>query len=307
MTSGDIVLNGVFYVFALAAVGGSVAVAISRNIVRSAFALLAVLGAVAAFYAFMRADFIFAAQILIYVGGILVLIIFAIMLTHRITDVKVSNESTPGPAAFFACLCVLFSLIVVIATYRWTRVEKPVERTLAGDPEKRVNPLTLSLAMWQADGSTGVTPGGLLLGGRGALTVQVGYLPADATSARVTLQHRAKATDAWKPYELKSNGAGFVQLPNSGMYEARFELAGIPVGDYGWSAALAGEGESAARPIAVAFGTTGSVDFHVEHGLTKPIAMAFMGPYLLPFEVVSVLLLAALIGAAFLARKEVKA
>ncbi|HLY10404.1 MAG TPA: NADH-quinone oxidoreductase subunit J, partial [Planctomycetota bacterium] len=88
MAASDFILNVVFYALAAAAVGGAVAVATSRNIVRSAFALLAVLFAVAALYAVMKADFIAAAQVLIYVGGILVLIIFAVMLTHRITDVK---------------------------------------------------------------------------------------------------------------------------------------------------------------------------------------------------------------------------
>src|SRR3989475_10467864 len=114
MSTSEIVLTVVFYVLALAAVAGAAAVATSRNIVRSAFALLAVLFSAAALYAVMKADFIAAAQVLIYVGGILVLIIFAVMLTHRITDVKLSNDSTPGPAAFCACLCLLFSLVVVI-------------------------------------------------------------------------------------------------------------------------------------------------------------------------------------------------
>src|SRR5437762_11166772 len=92
MDVSEIVLNVVFYALAVAAVGGAVAVAASRNIVRSAFALLSVLFSAAALYALMKADFIAAAQVLIYVGGILVLIIFAVMLTHRITDVNISNE-----------------------------------------------------------------------------------------------------------------------------------------------------------------------------------------------------------------------
>ena len=99
MEISEIVLNVVFYVFAAIVVCSAVAVAWNKNIVRSAFSLLGVLFGAAALYAIMKADFIAAAQILIYVGGIMVLIIFAIMLTHRITDVKVSNESTPGPAA----------------------------------------------------------------------------------------------------------------------------------------------------------------------------------------------------------------
>src|SRR6185295_17566427 len=152
MAASEILLNAVFYVLALAAVAGGVAVAISRNIVRSAFALLTVLFSVAALYAVMKADFIAAAQVLIYVGGILVLIIFAVMLTHRITDVKLSNDSTPGPAAFCACLCLLFSLVVVVLfTAKWQR--DPEDVSVAGETE-------VGLLQYQKDGVTGLARGG---------------------------------------------------------------------------------------------------------------------------------------------------
>src|SRR5579863_7566777 len=153
MGASEILLNVVFYVLAAAAIGGAVAVATSRNIVRSAFALLAVLFSVAALYAVMKADFIAAAQVLIYVGGILVLIIFAVMLTHRITDVKLSNDSTPGPAAFCACLCLLFSLVVVILfTAKWRRDSETVTA--------RGNGFEVAMRQYQADGATGLAFGG---------------------------------------------------------------------------------------------------------------------------------------------------
>jgi NADH:ubiquinone oxidoreductase subunit 6 (subunit J) len=114
MDASDLWLNVFFYLFAAGALGGAAAVALSRNIVRSAFALLAVLVSVAAMYAIMKADFIAAAQVLIYVGGILVLIIFAVMLTHRITDVNVSNDSAPGLAAACACFCLMFSIVLIL-------------------------------------------------------------------------------------------------------------------------------------------------------------------------------------------------
>jgi NADH:ubiquinone oxidoreductase subunit 6 (subunit J) len=47
-------------------------------------------------------------------------------------------------------------------------------------------------------------------------------------------------------------------------------------------------------------------DLTVRRGVTKALAWGLAGPYLFAFEVVSVLLLAALVGAAFLARKEVR-
>ncbi|MBI2930383.1 MAG: NADH-quinone oxidoreductase subunit J [Planctomycetes bacterium] len=264
------------------------AVAVSKNIVRSAFALLTVLFSAASFYAFMRADFIFAAQILIYVGGILVLIIFAIMLTHRITNVRLSNESAHSWGAFFACFCVAFALILIVATYRWSRVEKPMVAVVASQP-----PVRLALAMYQADGTTGVTRGGRMIDGHGVLVVDAPDLPGrmrTGAAARIRIEGpQTILRDV--PFEPRG--------PEG--HRARLELSGLPAGKYRWSVALAGEEPEAITPEVPA------VDFVAERGLTKAIGWALMGRYLLPFEAVSVLLLAALIGAAFLARKEVKA
>ena len=83
----------IFYLFAIITVGSAAAVAFSSNIVYSAFALMGTLFGVAAMYVFLAADFVAAAQVLIYIGGILVLILFAVMLTHRIATIDVSNRS----------------------------------------------------------------------------------------------------------------------------------------------------------------------------------------------------------------------
>jgi NADH-quinone oxidoreductase subunit J len=82
-----------FYLFAAFTVVTAAGVAFSRNIVYSAFALMGALFGVAALYLFLAADFVAAAQVLVYIGGVLVLILFAVMLTHRIADVQVSNRS----------------------------------------------------------------------------------------------------------------------------------------------------------------------------------------------------------------------
>ena len=80
------------------------------------------------------------------------------------------------------------------------------------------------------------------------------------------------------------------------------ELHDLPEGDWHWFAELSVPGEDKAVKVESSAGR----DFAVYRGVTEPIAMALAGPYLFAFEVVSVLLLAALVGAAFLARKEVK-
>ena len=56
----------------------------ARNLVHSAVALMGTLFGVAGLYVFLYADFLAAVQVVIYVGGILVLIIFGVMLTQKI-------------------------------------------------------------------------------------------------------------------------------------------------------------------------------------------------------------------------------
>lgn len=83
-----------FYVLATVVVVSALGVALARNILYSAFALLGTLAGVAGLYLFMGADFLGVAQLLIYIGGILVLILFAVLLTNRIGDIRISNAST---------------------------------------------------------------------------------------------------------------------------------------------------------------------------------------------------------------------
>jgi NAD(P)H-quinone oxidoreductase subunit 6 len=83
----------IFYALALLTVVSAATTAFSRNIVHSAFALFGALAGVAGIYVLLAADFLFIIQIFIYIGGILVVTIFAVMLTQGIADVNVSNRS----------------------------------------------------------------------------------------------------------------------------------------------------------------------------------------------------------------------
>jgi len=83
----------VFFGLASLVLGCAGGVAFSRNILYSAFLLLGTLAGTAGLYLFIGADFVGVAQILIYVGGILVLLLFAVLLTNRIGDVKASSSS----------------------------------------------------------------------------------------------------------------------------------------------------------------------------------------------------------------------
>ena len=85
-------------------------VVISPNLVHSAVSLLFTLFGVAGLYVFLYADFIAASQVIIYVGGILVLIIFGVMLTNKIDDPNVSNKSQNRLLASIPCLILLVLL-----------------------------------------------------------------------------------------------------------------------------------------------------------------------------------------------------
>src|SRR3954469_21803897 len=71
--------------------GSAGIVAFSKNIIHSSLALLGTFVGIAGLYITLSADFLAATQILVYVGGTLTLILFAVMLTSRIEDMKVSN------------------------------------------------------------------------------------------------------------------------------------------------------------------------------------------------------------------------
>lgn len=73
----------IFFVFAAITVGGALYLLFTKNVLYSAFSLLFTLLGVAGLYVFASADFLAVSQIMIYVGGILVLMIFGIMLTNN--------------------------------------------------------------------------------------------------------------------------------------------------------------------------------------------------------------------------------
>jgi len=101
----------VFYLIAAVTVGSSLMVAFSRNIVYSTFALLGAFMGVVGIYVLLAADFVAMVQLLVYVGGILVLTIFAVMLTQGIADVTVSNREV-GIIPSLIIVAILFAVML---------------------------------------------------------------------------------------------------------------------------------------------------------------------------------------------------
>ncbi len=83
----------VFYFFAFVTVASAAVVVFSRNIVYSAFSLLFTFFGVAGIYVLLNADFLAITQLLIYVGGILVLLLFGVMLTTNTVNIDIKSGS----------------------------------------------------------------------------------------------------------------------------------------------------------------------------------------------------------------------
>ena len=84
----------IFYIFAAVTVGSAAVVVLARSLIYSAFALLFTFFGVAGLYVLLGADFLAATQLLVYVGGILVLLLFGVMLTHKLYDLDLRSEVT---------------------------------------------------------------------------------------------------------------------------------------------------------------------------------------------------------------------
>jgi NADH:ubiquinone oxidoreductase subunit 6 (subunit J) len=99
-----------FWLFTIAIVGGALGVVGMRNIFHSAVMLVLTLSGVAGLYILLNAEFLAVVQILIYVGGITVLIVFAVVVSQKVMGEEMIQSNTlVVPAGIFAA--VLFSIL----------------------------------------------------------------------------------------------------------------------------------------------------------------------------------------------------
>jgi len=118
--------DGIFYAFAIITIVSAFIVVLSKNIVHSAVALFITLFSVAALYALLYADFIAVTQIMIYIGGILILLMFGVMLTTKITDVKLKTKNINNLSAAIFVIGITAVLIYIMIITNW-RVAEIIE------------------------------------------------------------------------------------------------------------------------------------------------------------------------------------
>jgi NADH:ubiquinone oxidoreductase subunit 6 (subunit J) len=127
-----------FGLFALSAVGGALAVVLSQNVVRMAFYLVIALGSTAGLFFMLGADFVGATQLLIYVGGTVVLLIFGVMLTA--TGPYLTIRTSPGELiqAVFIGGAFLTMLVMTVLQVDWSANAERLESAYGASSAEQI-------------------------------------------------------------------------------------------------------------------------------------------------------------------------
>lgn len=109
----------IFYLFAIITVVSAVIVVNSKNIVHSAYSLLLTFFGVSGIYVLLGADFLAVVQIMVYVGGILILLLFGVMLTNKIVSVDIRSGSIQVIPAIIGLGAFTAILLSVVSSTNW--------------------------------------------------------------------------------------------------------------------------------------------------------------------------------------------
>jgi NADH-quinone oxidoreductase subunit J len=116
----------VFIILSLLALGGGLGVVFSRNLFRAALFLVLSFVGVAGFYILLEAELLAMIQILVYVGAIAILIIFAIMLSRRLMSAEAKPWNEQWLGALVAAVLLGVVLIFVLVSVNWVSIPAEV-------------------------------------------------------------------------------------------------------------------------------------------------------------------------------------
>jgi NADH-quinone oxidoreductase subunit J len=129
-----------FWIFSIAAIFAGLLTVMARNAVHSALFLISSLLSVAALFILLGAEFIAGVQILVYVGGVMVLFLFVIMLVNVGAEERGRSEILNKPrqvaASLIFCLLLVAGLLYAITT-GYQGLQKRDEAKLSGSVELR--------------------------------------------------------------------------------------------------------------------------------------------------------------------------
>jgi NADH:ubiquinone oxidoreductase subunit 6 (subunit J) len=291
----------------------AVAVVVSSNIVRMAFYLIVSLGATAGLFFLAGAPLVGAMQLMIYVGGTLVLLVFGVMLTAQ---GPFMSMKTHGGEWVLAAI-VGGSLLVVLLQaafsvgdwrqplYHQVRVEfaaaPPGTREASAEFDRESRRLTVYIVPGSTTAAEAMAavealrqPFALSLPRRGSQTVGLAASPAGSAQQPTAAAQRSVDPDA--PSDAAPPQAG---LPGA--------VQVTPAADDAGGASAASRRPQRAGGLVLEDAAQARVVPPKTTDSAAPIGLELIGRYLLPFEIISVHLLVVLIGAAYLARTKKRA
>ncbi|MDH4136363.1 MAG: NADH-quinone oxidoreductase subunit J [Anaerolineae bacterium] len=122
----------VFIVLSLITLGAALAVVTSKNLFYSALFLILSFVGVAGLYVLLEAPFLAAVQILVYVGAIAILIVFAVMLTRRLMAKDLVQRNAQWGWSALGAVLLFLALGLILLQVNWPAVEAAVpEETIS--------------------------------------------------------------------------------------------------------------------------------------------------------------------------------
>ncbi|TXT38568.1 MAG: NADH-ubiquinone/plastoquinone oxidoreductase chain 6 [Planctomycetota bacterium] len=127
-----------FYLFAFLVCAGAISVAVSQSIVRMAFSLVLTLGSTAVLFLLLGADFVGATQLLVYVGGTLVLLVFGVMLTATGPFTRIKSSAADGILSGLIGVVFLFIVASTVTSVDWDGGKGVAQKIAYGSHAKAV-------------------------------------------------------------------------------------------------------------------------------------------------------------------------
>jgi NADH:ubiquinone oxidoreductase subunit 6 (subunit J) len=116
----------VFIILSVVALAGAAGVVLSRNLFKAALFLVLSFVGVAGFYVLLEAELLAMIQILVYVGAIAILIIFAIMLSRRLMSPEYDPRNEQWIGALFVAVAMFAVLMFILLRVEWPAVQAQV-------------------------------------------------------------------------------------------------------------------------------------------------------------------------------------
>jgi len=121
----------IFYLFAAITVLSAFFVVTTRNIIYSAYYLMFTFFGVAGIYVLLGADFIAVVQVVVYIGGILILMLFGVMLTNKITNVQIKTGTLKLVPATLGVALFAGILATALLNTRWKTISAEMPASTA--------------------------------------------------------------------------------------------------------------------------------------------------------------------------------